>query len=203
MGKLVFQKSESMRPAKSPQRYHWAIREEYRSLPRICQLWLWWCTYGPKRSGQGTVGGNFLFRMMQSFLKTFPAGNDNLLPIYSKVNDSFIVVDLLDFEVFQHTIRLFCGGNAETEVQSMFLRDGDAFIDVGANHGAFSLLGATLVGENGLVYSIEPQPRLVEALRKSCKLNCMKNGNRSHPENWYSRRGTFLRNVRTWTLRRK
>jgi FkbM family methyltransferase len=54
-----------------------------------------------------------------------------------------------------------------------FLRSGDTFIDVGANHGSFSLVASHLVGSTGKVISVEPQPtlaRLVKlSLRKSSK----------------------------------
>jgi FkbM family methyltransferase len=40
------------------------------------------------------------------------------------------------------------------------LQPGDAFIDVGANEGWFSILAANAVGPTGLVLAIEPQARL-------------------------------------------
>jgi FkbM family methyltransferase len=47
-----------------------------------------------------------------------------------------------------------------------YLRAGDTFIDVGANHGAYSVVAASIVGSAGAVFAFEPQPhlaRLVEA----------------------------------------
>lgn len=54
------------------------------------------------------------------------------------------------------------------------LRDGDVFVDVGANVGYFSLLASTLVGK-GHVVAVEPTPRafamLQESLRRSRAAN--------------------------------
>lgn len=43
---------------------------------------------------------------------------------------------------------------------SHFLSPGDTFIDVGANHGSFSLVASRLVGTGGMVVAVEPQPLL-------------------------------------------
>lgn len=51
-------------------------------------------------------------------------------------------------------------------VLAQLLRPGDTFIDVGANHGAYSISAARLIGPEGLVISIDPQPRLAGLLRK-------------------------------------
>ena len=55
-------------------------------------------------------------------------------------------------------------------VLQSFLGPGDTFIDVGANHGTFSVSAAGLVGPDGLVVAIEPQPRLAALVRQSLAL---------------------------------
>ena len=44
-------------------------------------------------------------------------------------------------------------------------------VDVGANHGYFTLLLAELVGPDGRVYAVEPNPRLFELLRRTVRVN--------------------------------
>jgi FkbM family methyltransferase len=56
------------------------------------------------------------------------------------------------------------------------LRDGDGFIDVGANIGYFSAVAARLVGARGAVVAIEASPTVFGALRETMDLN-------GHPEN--------------------
>jgi len=49
------------------------------------------------------------------------------------------------------------------------LKEGDIFLDIGANIGFFSLLGSELVGKNGKVYSFEPSPEIYNILYKNTK----------------------------------
>jgi len=44
------------------------------------------------------------------------------------------------------------------------LREGDTFLDIGANEGYFSIIAAQIVGRSGKVISIEPQTRLQSVL---------------------------------------
>src|SRR5437016_5817488 len=60
----------------------------------------------------------------------------------------------------------------ETLLVREYLSKGGVFVDVGANWGYFTLLGAGIVGEEGRVLSIEPDPRVFEILRK----NILRNG---------------------------
>ncbi len=56
-------------------------------------------------------------------------------------------------------------------VLQALLQRGDRFVDVGANHGMISLLGAYLVGEEGLVESIEPNATCLGRIREHIQLN--------------------------------
>jgi FkbM family methyltransferase len=55
------------------------------------------------------------------------------------------------------------------------LRPGDTFVDVGANFGLISLIGARAVGPTGCVHAFEPQPALAAMLRRSAALNRLAN----------------------------
>jgi len=55
------------------------------------------------------------------------------------------------------------------------LKPGMTFIDAGANKGDFSLAAACLVGEQGRVVAIEPEPRNCEWIRRSVSINHYKN----------------------------
>ena len=56
-----------------------------------------------------------------------------------------------------------------------FLPPGSNFVDVGANEGYFSVLGASLVGECGRVVAVEPQIRLKPVIENNFKLNGVRN----------------------------
>jgi FkbM family methyltransferase len=51
------------------------------------------------------------------------------------------------------------------------LRPGMIFVDVGANVGLFTVVGAALVGSGGHVYAYECNPGLVEYLRQNVQMN--------------------------------
>jgi len=51
------------------------------------------------------------------------------------------------------------------------LQSGDVFYDIGGNAGFFSLLGAICVGDSGQVFTFEPLPENIEAIRSQFKLN--------------------------------
>jgi FkbM family methyltransferase len=47
----------------------------------------------------------------------------------------------------------------------------DVFVDVGANEGYYTVLGARIVGESGHVYALEPAPGTFEKLERNVRLN--------------------------------
>jgi FkbM family methyltransferase len=68
----------------------------------------------------------------------------------------------------------FADGLYELPVQRALgeaLRPGDVFIDIGANVGFFTILGASLVGPSGSVYAFEPLAENAEAVRRNAALN--------------------------------
>jgi FkbM family methyltransferase len=82
-----------------------------------------------------------------------------------------IVLDAAEFT----TIGLYFGGDVYEAATTAFfaraLAPGSVFVDVGANHGYFSMLAAALVGERGRVVSFEPNPAVFEQLQTHVRLN--------------------------------
>jgi FkbM family methyltransferase len=62
-----------------------------------------------------------------------------------------------------------------TRLVQTVLRPGDVFLDVGANEGYFSVVGAAAVGETGRVLAIEPQSRLRPIIDENLRLNAARN----------------------------
>jgi FkbM family methyltransferase len=58
-----------------------------------------------------------------------------------------------------------------TRTVSTLLKEGDVFLDVGANVGYFSLLASRIVGETGLVYAVEPVPSTCRELLENLHRN--------------------------------
>lgn len=59
----------------------------------------------------------------------------------------------------------------ETSLVLSLLRPGDVFLDVGANIGYFTVLAASLVGEEGAVFAFEPDPDNYRLLLANAELN--------------------------------
>ena len=55
------------------------------------------------------------------------------------------------------------------------LREGDTFVDIGANEGFFSIIASKAVGSTGRVIAIEPQSRLQEVLARNVRENGIMN----------------------------
>ena len=62
-----------------------------------------------------------------------------------------------------------------TEIFTQVLSRGDCVVDVGANVGFFSLLAARIVGQEGKVVSLEPEPTSFSLLSKSVQGNNFSN----------------------------
>jgi FkbM family methyltransferase len=58
-----------------------------------------------------------------------------------------------------------------TDWMQRTLQPGQVFVDVGANIGYFTLLGATLVGPQGRCVAVEAHPRLAELLQRNVIIN--------------------------------
>jgi FkbM family methyltransferase len=56
-----------------------------------------------------------------------------------------------------------------------YLKEGDVFLDVGAYIGDISCAACRMVGSNGFVYAVEPNPKNSELLTKNFKINGFNN----------------------------
>jgi FkbM family methyltransferase len=65
----------------------------------------------------------------------------------------------------------------ETALMRACLEPGETFVDVGANFGYFTLLGAAATGPGGRVIALEPDPRMVAELRSNIALNRLESVN--------------------------
>ena len=68
----------------------------------------------------------------------------------------------------------FSGLIYQRSIETIFkkiLRSGDTFIDIGANIGVLTLLGASQVGSRGKVYAFEPNPGVYSRLKHHIEIN--------------------------------
>jgi FkbM family methyltransferase len=87
------------------------------------------------------------------------------------VSGHWLVLDVSEFT----TTPLYFGGPAyEPATTACFierLRPGALFVDIGANHGYFSMLAAAIVGLDGRVIAFEPNPAVFSQLEGHIRAN--------------------------------
>lgn len=66
-------------------------------------------------------------------------------------------------------------GEADEVFVRKYLRRGEVFVDVGANIGVLTVVGAVSVGQSGQVISFEPHPRIFRYLVGNVRRNRLKN----------------------------
>jgi FkbM family methyltransferase len=86
------------------------------------------------------------------------------------VGDYVVACDLADTR-FPHVLGELRKETDDARILESILQPGDTFIDVGANHGAFSIRAAKLVGDSGRVIAFEPQSHLARLVARSLTAN--------------------------------
>ena len=65
--------------------------------------------------------------------------------------------------------------NPEEILQTIGLRSGMVFADIGCGDGFFSLLAAKIVGDKGKVYAVDTDDSAIERLKSKAKAENLKN----------------------------
>jgi FkbM family methyltransferase len=152
------------------------IRQTYRLAAEACAEILWrvpalerpFVRFGP--SALSTPGVRVFYRSAAHRLgKRFRTNDTQFRPVV--VGDRELILDVTEFTAGP----LYFGGAVyEPETTAHFiehLEDGHVFVDIGANHGYFTVLAASLVGPSGRVVAFEPSPRVFEQLHQHVHLN--------------------------------
>lgn len=92
-------------------------------------------------------------------------------PFFKKINGVLFRLDFKDYGRLEKNIYYDIYEMGVVNTLKTFLKDGDTFIDVGANIGYITAVGASLVGKKGRVYSFEPVPEYFSKLRSLAELN--------------------------------
>jgi FkbM family methyltransferase len=105
-----------------------------------------------------------------AYAKARTRGHLPELPVTKQINGVRFELDLPDY---WGTAAMYFDSYSLVLVDNMkrYLRRGDVFLDVGANIGYMSAVGAGLVGHEGQVHSFEPIPQYFSRLCKLPRLN--------------------------------
>lgn len=111
-------------------------------------------------------GGSFLHRQQARLVRGLGLPRD----VTVLLNNLAVHLDPCDPRLFW-VLEEVAGETAEARLLDRVLGPGDTFLDVGANHGGYSLRAARRVGPAGRVVAFEPQPRLAALVRRSFQSN--------------------------------
>jgi FkbM family methyltransferase len=137
-----------------------------RTLPSPIRVFARYCRIAPETRSGRLLGAELVYRALSRWARL--AGVPDRVRV---VTDAHVVhLDLADPR------SLVVPGEIADLVESHFLAEllgpGDTFIDIGANHGSFSIVASALVGVSGRIIAVEPQPRLARLVQRSLAENC-------------------------------
>jgi FkbM family methyltransferase len=142
----------------------WLTQSELRrSLPLQLRLFAVYCDLQRRAGLTGhIIGGLLAFRVLSRSAEALGASR----AVRLHVGRHTVFVDARDPRLLHVPNELQPTAEA-TRVMSALLEPGDTFIDVGANHGSFSLVAAARLGSSGRVVAIEPQAELAQLIERS------------------------------------
>ena len=127
------------------------------SVDLVAQLARAYLTHWPIEKGKWRIWSRLYPRLRRA---QFPAGFYQLKHGVAMHLDPEQYID-------QHCFYWGLWEPDETRVLRQLLRQGETFVDVGANVGYFTLLAASLVGRAGRVFAFEPVPPTVRRLERN------------------------------------
>lgn len=133
-------------------------------LPPLYKAFAGYCRVLSRPDGR-VIGAETVHRFLSTVTRTLALRDTAELP----VNEYKVWVLLTDPRSL--AIPSEIASSPESALLETYLSPGDSFIDVGANHGSYSIVASRLVGASGRVVAIEPQPRLADLVSRSLKAN--------------------------------
>lgn len=145
----------------------WLCKSSARKqLPLLYRIFGAYCASQHRLGMEHVRGGQYLHKAIISLRELLRLKDHAEL----KLGSHTVFLDLNDPRMLQVPNEV-SEHYPDTSILSRFLTPGDTFVDVGANHGSFSIVASKLVGRNGLVIAIEPQTRKADMVEKSLAAN--------------------------------
>jgi FkbM family methyltransferase len=135
-------------------------------MPAAYRFFGRYCVWQRPLFNQRVLGGEFMFHRTQALNRLFGGKDCALLDL----GDYKVFLSLRDPRMLQVPNELL-NEEAEAAAVKSSLSEGDTFLDVGANHGSFSIIASKQVGKNGLVVAVEPQPQMAALVGRSLAAN--------------------------------
>lgn len=130
------------------------------ALPFLYRTFAVYCAFAPRLQGY-IIGAEQLHRLASAVTRLLRLRDHARV----EVEDKVFYLHLTDAHSL--AVPTYLVTSWHLRVLREHLGPGDTFVDIGANHGSFSVAAARLVGPEGLVVAFEPQGHLAELLRRS------------------------------------
>ena len=138
-----------------------------RAMPKGIRKFSWWW----ERLYQHIGGGGF--EDDEAIDSQWPPGE--IGPIR---NSRFDYKAFLDLRVFAERRTYFSGAYIQQDLEYLFpllLRQGDQYLDIGANIGMTTMMASVLIGREGKGLAFEPNPEVFARLKRHIDLNHISN----------------------------
>lgn len=139
--------------------------KNYESLPLIYRLFARYFRFMQNRTKRVPISAEAAYRIASWLTKVFHLRHTARVyvkPYYVHLNLSDPRSLIVPKEIVE---------DQDIKIFTALISSDDTFVDVGANHGSYSIVASHRVGENGLVVAIEPQPVLAQLVEKSISDN--------------------------------
>lgn len=137
-----------------------------KSLPMPFRAYAWYSRLMANRSTGIVRGGSLLLSLLIFVMRSLRLKGEALVP----VGRLKVSIDLRDRRMLWVFGELLEPGH-ESRIMRSSMSAGDTFLDIGANHGSYSLMASQVVGPAGRVVAFEPQPRLASLIQRSFEAN--------------------------------
>jgi FkbM family methyltransferase len=124
--------------------------------------------YFARTEARDLLAGRLVFRAAAVARRLTKEAN----PLAQLCVDGLDVVVNLDDPRFLQVVNEL-SRRVDTSALRELVKEGDTFMDIGANHGAFALVASQIVGTSGRVVAVEPQPLLAEAVERSLRATAL------------------------------
>lgn len=128
----------------------------FRAFAAYCRMW------APLTGRRWIPGGKQAFFLAASCNRLFRGPAE----VFLRLPDAVMGIDLSDPRMIKAVDEALPGSEVSA-VLGPLLAPGDSFVDVGANHGSYAVAASGIVGREGAVVAIEPQPALASLLARS------------------------------------
>ncbi len=138
----------------------------HQTMPLLFRVFARYCRLAPQ-TRRGLVFGAEFVHLVVSWLTRVMGWPDSVRIAAGSHIVHLRITDPRSLVVPSEILNL-----VETGLLAGLLTEGHTFIDIGANHGSFSIVASKLVGASGQIVAVEPQPRLAQLVEASLSENC-------------------------------